>query len=250
MEDETVVDKPNLVVVHSIGKVGSYSIYKSIQAIGPIDVLHTHQLNQDTITDFVKKHGTPGHIKDSLYFLNEIPLDVPVKLITPVREPVARNISAFFENLKVFGFNPPYEEIDVDVLLNGFMERYPHDLPSTWFDDQYEKPLGIDVFSHSFGLGEEGTVITSGRFEVLLLRLEDSNKVWEERIRAFLGLTDFKLKSLNVGDGKDYGGVYGTFKSRLALPVAFLDQMYSTTFARHFYSDEEIESYRKKWSLI
>lgn len=246
---EAVGNKPQPVIVHSVGKVGSKSIYNSLQALGTMDVLHTHQLNQNTITKFIENQGTPPHIRDSLYFIDQVEPDVPVKLITPVREPVARNISAFFGNLKRYGYKAPYEEIDIDELLNRFVNDYHHNIPADWFEEQYKKPLGIDVFSRSFGFERGATVIASGRFEALLLRMEDPNELREERIREFLGLKDFDLKSINVGDEKDYGDIYRTFKTRLILPLPFLDEMYSTKYVRHFYSDEEIEYYRTKWSL-
>jgi hypothetical protein len=72
-----------------MGKVASSSVYRSLKTQYNGACLHGHSF-------------TAHHQNLAVRKLFEIKSknDVPVKLITLIREPISRNLSAFFENFK------------------------------------------------------------------------------------------------------------------------------------------------------
>lgn len=83
--------------------------------------------------------------------------------------------------------------------------------------------------------------------EVLVMRMEDINDVAENAVRRFLQVDEFQLEQANVGSRKTYGQVYADFRKQVKLPESYLSKMYDSKFARHFYSSEEIEGFRRRW---
>ena len=99
-------------------------------------------------------------------------------------------------------------------------------------------------FDHDSGF----MIIDSDRFKVLCLRLE-SNQVWRNTIRQFLGLDgDFELAVHNDAKRKSYAPLYGKIRSNLNLSRESLQRIYSTKFARHFYTDEMRYQFLSNWT--
>jgi hypothetical protein len=70
----------------------------------------------------------------------------------------------------------------------------------------------------------------------------------ERAIAGFLGLDEFEIVRSNVRSEKPTGKKYEEFKKRIRMPPALLDRIYDSKFARHFYSNEERDLFRKRWS--
>ena len=80
--------------------------------------------------------------------------------------------------------------------------------------------------------------------------MEDLDECLKTALEEFLTtpLTDFKIKNKNRSSQKDYHQLYDQFRSWLILPGDFLDEMYGSDFARFFYTQEEINRFKKAWS--
>ncbi|MCG6535560.1 MAG: hypothetical protein L7F78_12915 [Syntrophales bacterium LBB04] len=61
-----------------------------------------------------------------------------------------------------------------------------------------------------------------------------------------MGFKNFQLKNGNTSDEKPYRELYNQFKS-FPLPVEFVEAAYSTRLARHFYTELEIQGFRRRW---
>ena len=57
----------------------------------------------------------------------------------------------------------------------------------------------------------------------------------------------FELVSANRAAEKPYPRHYKEFKDWLVLPAEYLDHMYGSKFAQHFYSPSELERFWQKW---
>ncbi len=242
--------KPNQVIlIHSMGKVGSAAIYRAVKAAKEMDVLHTHQLNAETLDYFVTNvDPNAGHAKAALRFLKSLPDYDEVKIITSVREPVARNVSAFFENIRNYGFRPPYEAIEATSLINAFVGRYNHQIATNWFDIQVKKPLGIDVFKGRFDFEELCQRTASKPYDMLILRAEDDNEIKASRIAEFLDIDEIQLSSANTGADKEHGNAYSLFKQTFKPPREFVKRSYETDLARHFYTQAELTRFQNSWT--
>ena len=107
--------------------------------------------------------------------------------------------------------------------------------------------FGIDVFACPFDRENGYGIYERDGHRLLILQFEKLQQL-AGAIRDFLGLPEFELARENVGESKAYGPVYKRFLERVRFDGAFLDQMYNNRFARHFYTDEDIEAFRRRWS--
>jgi|SRR5690606_2252081 len=94
------------ILIYQMGKVGSSSIYASLKAKGVPKVFHLHRMNPETTQKmkrtFLEQNLLAQFRTEQLFetiYRKAIQRRKKVKIITLVREPISRNISAFFENL-------------------------------------------------------------------------------------------------------------------------------------------------------
>ena len=172
-----------------------------------------------------------------------------LKVITLVREPVANNISMFFQVLHQYlGPDVDPSACDTDELIDTFIEKYMHSRPLTWLDAEVKTHFGIDIFQHPFPIERGYTAISHDNVSLLVLRCDLDDRTKAQAIADFIGLDKFEILRSNVASDKNYASPYSMFKQRIKLPPALLDQMYDSKFARHFFSREERELFRERWS--
>jgi Putative capsular polysaccharide synthesis protein len=213
------------VLVFQMGKVGSLSVHESLRRQHPGNVVHTHRFTADHDDSQVRRLFRWA-------FLQARPLDV----ISLTREPVSRNISAFFQNLERETGSPFAESrFSLEELRTIFLERYDHELPLEWFDRNIRAIFGIDVFATPFpACGVE--TYERGKVRLLVIRSEIDDTAKVRAIGDFLGLPAFRLVNTNVGADKEYADVYRAFKSQVQLPREYVERMRGSKYFRHFYA--------------
>lgn len=245
------------VIVFQMGKVGSTSVASSFPTAGHPLSVQTHHLHRPRIAaakQWSRDRGFP--VRAHYFHADAVARRVvdkgrPFKLITLVREPVGRSVSNFFHNFERFVGMPLAASHHSARELTEILLTHEKQLDEgRWFQREFEPALGVDVYEHPFPHSEGVQVLPSGRGEILVLRLETPDAVKERAIAAFLGEADFALASANVGDAKEYGAAYQRFRSNAVLPGDFLERKLSTVYATHFYSDDEREEIRRRWSTI
>lgn len=253
----------NVILVHTMGKVGSSTIVKSFESLNEnYNIFHTHFLNTKRLDTIMDKSGLSlkslkGHFQDSKSFLEIYSQDtnkaINYRGITLVREPISRNISAFFQNID--SFFPDFlckfdsKEVTTDDMMGCFLEKYSHNVPIEWFELEFKKVFGTDIFSKSFSK-YQGFDIINEPFSFLIIRLEDLNNCHKTAFKQFMGIDDFKLLNANEGKSKTYQKAYQQFKSNLVLPISYVEQMYESQYSRHFYTEDELLSFSQKWLNI
>jgi hypothetical protein len=258
-------------LVYQMGKVGSTSVEMSLRSAGlAMPIFHVHLLSPIEITkDEMLYHGrlprlfAPSHLPATQHLFNsyyirrrinrgEIGAPSKWKIVTLTRDPIARNISGFFEGMP---FRLPQLNkrlragtVEPEELVDYFFRTYDHEVPLTWFDDELKSVFGIDVYSSRFPT-EKGYQILSGELvDVLVIRLESLQSCIQDAMVEFLGLRDFSLKPVNEGSKKEYGGMYSKVLSSIVVPASYIDMMYTSRYATHFYAAAEVSSWRAKWS--
>ncbi|HLR38619.1 MAG TPA: putative capsular polysaccharide synthesis family protein [Chitinophagaceae bacterium] len=270
------------VLVYTMGKVGSTSISNSLKSqLKGYSVYNVHWLNKSNLRadqQFHKKlyhehknngkesNVLPDYIIRGFYvsdlISNSNPNSDKHKVITLVRDPVAREVSSFFQNSeRFFGIN--FEGIDksnqeatlerlIDVFLNDFISRNGIDFldadPLTWFDEEIEKVFNVNVYDSQFPKGKGYMLFKNDGVDVLLIRLEDLNRCFSEASAQLLGKEQKIIKSKNTAGKKNYSSIYAAFKNRLELPEWYLDKMYESKYAKHFYTPNERLGFREKWT--
>jgi Putative capsular polysaccharide synthesis protein len=249
------------ILIYQMGKVGSSSVQESLKSLGMgAAIYHVHHLDSDSVrrsgtTNVPKKNPVPSSEVWASHYIGKLIRDSGEdhkwKIITLVRDPVARNISAFFQNihLSISEFDRQANEgtLNVDGLIETFLARYKHDIPITWFDREMKPVFGIDVYNGDFPTMKGYRIYHGDRADVLLMRVEDMDQCSLAAIREFLNIEKFGLISANVGSQKNYSQIYRQFRDRINLPESYLDRMYGSKYAMHFYTPTEIERFRSSW---
>ena len=242
------------ILVYQMGKVGSRSLVAALEQ-GGHDVWHVHQLNRRSLAALEAKErrrgfDPPPHIAMGKRVIREM-LDAGrgLRIVTGVREPIARNASGFFQNLRNFS------KLDMrgrplasnEELTRKFMEEYAQRVPLRWFDRQVKGPLGVDVYRYRFPHERGWQLIEESGHQILIVRAESSDEAKRAGLAALLGRSVGELPRVNAAEDKAYAARYEEFKRSLRLSEEYVRRMLESRYTRHFYSSEEIEAFRERW---
>lgn len=256
------------VVVYQMGKVGSTSVYHALRGLPPhYSVYHVHTLQQARVraefsayrATFHVRRLVPHHLLASRLLLQDLALAQPRgrwKVISIVRDPIERNISSFFQTIELyhptFQFSQRFKQQCtselVSDLLELFLANHDHLEPLYWLENEVEDVLGIDVFAKPFPTDLGYQTYGSTVADLVLFRLENLSKVWSTGISSLLKSPPPPLPEANIASNKAYGELYRRFKKELVLPQRYIDRIYKSRFAQHFYGSAELERRRISWS--
>jgi hypothetical protein len=267
------------ILVYQMGKVGSSSIRNTLLRLGLHPVLHLHTFSplrekkagdvdvEAELAPMVAREienaravfsqmGPWARFRLVLHeHMNERRLarrllrpGAPLKIITSVREPIAANVSMFFQLLPWYThdrYRP--DRFSTDELIRLFFERYSCGRPLIWFDEEMKFNTGIDVYQHPFEIERGALAFREGASEVLVLKTETSGEQKEEALSRFLGLDRIRIAKSNVAADKAYAEQYAEFKQRIRFPETFFRTMYDSKYARHFYDADELQRFSTQW---
>ena len=234
--------------IYQMGKVGSRTISNTLEPY--YYVRHSHvgaeYAKQRAALKIKQGEGYKG---------------APLNIISIVREPIAREISAFFQNFTVVG-HPYYlaDESDIvkytaDELIDIFLDKISQRVGVTlnWFENNFEPVTDIDIYENDFDSQKGWSLNSSDTYRVLLLRFEDINKNHVEALNALLkvrregALNIDQLHSMNLSTNKWYGSLLKEFKSKISFPDDVLETVYSSKYCKYFYSDAECQAFQERW---
>lgn len=191
--------------------------------------------------DYVPGRGYAENIHD----LN--PLDQWEKVITMVRDPVARNVSFFFERWRMFFDEEPIEYNK--GMIDLFIEKIAHEAPLTWFDEYLEPSFGIDVMSRPFSRKKGWQVYNE---YLLLIRTENIMDGLQDAFTELFQLPEGTTVSVEhraeTALTRPYAKAYQEFLENVKIPEYLLDEIYGSKFMEHFYYKKEIAEFRKRWA--
>lgn len=241
------------ILIYQMGKVGSAAIRDSLDGIGK-ENYQVHYLDSKKLENLTARHEKlgmkiPPHILRSQQVLSGKLLEEnDVKIITLLRDPVARNVSAFFQNLESYFPGIHIDELDGQVLIDTFIAKYPHRISIDWFRNEFFQTTGIDVCANPVQENAGNYTFAHKNIDALLIKVESSDHSKLEALRSFLDLPNsFRLLKTNIGDEKSYSEKYKEFKSKIVLPTNYLDEMYNSILIRHYYNEDDITKMRTKW---
>lgn len=248
------------VFVYQLGKMGSTAVAHSLARAGVPEVFQVHVLHNlaNSIRNHLKAEPEGRAALAHLEYCRQLRdwmdtsgPDVIWRVITMVREPVGRNVSAFFQALT--NFIPDAEarlaanDLTVEEAMAVFLGMFRHELQETWFDTLLEPVFGVDIFSKPYDFEKGYQTYEAGPSRVLLIRREDLRRAGAEAIGNFVGIENFKISTENTSEDKAYSKLIEEFKKR-PLPDSYLDRMYGGRIATHFYRPSELAEYRKRWT--
>lgn len=243
------------ILVYQAAKVASTSIQTGLEKLG-IRSAHIHHFmkqSQERCSPLYELTMDPlicmgeeyrNYLKNT--FKNK-------KIITLVRDPVARDFSQFFQLLysrseifdkfiaQKYQQNYSFSEIIVQQTM-----KYKNVL-FEWFDRELKEVFGIDIYAHPFDKEQGYTIIRENNVEVLCLKAEKLSNLTDV-IRNFIGNDKFELYNENIGDNKAYKQIYIKAKEKITFPQDYVDFYYrGNERMDHFYSEEEKNKFRNVW---
>ena len=258
-----------IIFVFQMGKVGSRSICFSIQKsleeqdkgqgswgareIGDTILIHSH-------TDL----GVPPSYKRMILWRAK--LGLPLNVICPIREPIDRDVSAFFfifverrlnllanaslrelKELFLTDSRPPLRikpRINPTPANERIME---HQYILDWFDRYFRPLTRIDVYKEPFPIDRKWKIYRRGFTRVLLYRTDLKRSEQSKLISDFLDIKLGEMVSKNMARGRDYAKLYLRFRESVKLPEWYIGRMHNSRFAQHFWSQEELKAAANKW---
>ncbi|NBB79905.1 MAG: hypothetical protein GVY36_10740 [Verrucomicrobia bacterium] len=242
------------VLVHQMGKVGSTSLIHALRGLrGLPPVCQTHFLTLDGISEakaIIRGWGIAkaNHLEFSDFVATHVRARKSSgpswQVITIVRDPVARQLSDIYQNPGVVGEAKdgiPSAERVLEYLTAYFHEfDESTDFVCRWFQHEFIDLFDFPVYEQSFPYEQGYEIFEGGNVRALVLRLEDFPGVIDdgEALGAFFGREiPAKISQRNAAHDRDSFNSYDAAKSKLKIPRSDLEKIYSTAFARHFYSD-------------
>lgn len=243
------------VLIYTMGRVSSGSCSIALMKAGFESRYHVHVMNED----WRKYSGAASPEKsmtaqqEARYHFdrdvrkNIIDAKKECLVVSLVREPLTRNMSAFFMN-KVD--KKGVADKTAEGLRRAFLKNYPHFVPLEWYHREFNKSLDVDVFETPFDADLGYKVIEKGQFKILLLRTEMTNEQKGEALSEFLNRPiemEVSRKSDKYELKEETNELYREFKKQVSFREEFLDFLYASEYARHFMKPEEIKHLRDRW---
>lgn len=251
-----------LILVHQMGKVGSTSVLRTLDRNLSVPVFQTHHLSTEgekLAKAFHLRHEgrIPYNIRLGHAIRKQLGSVDTLWIVTLVRDPIAREISGYFQlGDRVFKelvaqhkseperLTKVLDEVRRQVLLL----KQPNHFPNIWFDREMKSLFGIDVFEQPFDSPKGYCLMERGKVRLLLLRLEDLDRVWHKAVAEFLGKErNCPLFRENRSAHKDEAATWRYVRENLALSQEDCEEIYDSRLARHFYADMR-EPLIRKWS--
>ena len=267
------------ILVYTMGKVGSSTVYHTLRKhkISRL-VYHIHFLTDSylekisktynngnaRISDDINIHqllrGNIDHISSS-YILKKVCKPEPKKkwkIITLVRDPVATFFSHIFQNPathrpELLG---PDGLLDIKRVNTYVWDHYNHfnpreDYISNWFDKEFYEFTGVDLYDYDYETEAGYQIIQNDRFDIAVLSLESLDKNFAKAIGKLTNSNKFiSVIKQNVRE-KQKGAnaiLYKELKQNIVVSKENLQNVYSTRYAKHFFSPEFREKMIEKWS--
>ena len=172
------------------------------------------------------------------------------KIITLVRDPIIREISTFFQKKdKNFPNGIDTSEI-INILQRHFISfEESTDFACNWFDRELRSNFNINVYDFVFDKQKGYHIIREKDRELLIVRLEDMNACFQAALGEFFKINKpIEIASQNIGKEKQYKDQYLEVINKIKIPRDICELIYSSKYAKHFYSDDMLNNFIQRWT--
>lgn len=235
-----IYKKEKVILIYQMGKVGSASVYSTLKK-NYYNCVHVHYLLPSNIDNLISEKSKT--IKFNLFpivgrfvYNNIILKKKDVYIITIIRNPIERNISAFFQNiLKFEGVN--YKLIEMEQLKQDFLNNYNHEIPLAWFDKEFYPTTGINIYDYDFDKSKGYLIMESNNIKLLIYKLELDDRNKEIILAKFLNSNKsrIKLEKTNLSTNKGYSDIYKKFKNNSIYSDEMITKIKQSKFYKKFY---------------
>lgn len=250
----SVSDSRPIVLVYQMGKVASSSIYHSLKKYPQhCHAFHTHILTAERIKAKAAKGSNTllnpdwRNQRSQDLRLNIIEPGHRTKIITLVRDPFARNISAFFEISASVPKAPSDPVAAIHYLRSAFFAETNLLHPDYWFKEEFNHALQIDIFDYPFNPEQGWLRFSKSPYEVLVLSTDLPDEEKAQQISEFVDVPEFQLKRKNTTPPGGCLELYNSFKAHIRFPKDAIDKVLNTQYCRHFFDEDRRDALRERW---
>ncbi|HYD97885.1 MAG TPA: putative capsular polysaccharide synthesis family protein [Alphaproteobacteria bacterium] len=177
-----------ITLVLQYGRVGSISVVEALQAAEVTPVLHLHKIDEDEVVGELQSYMRDGaRVPDDLTWSAAALLlsrrNLPINVITLVREPFARDLSNLCYGLTDLGRYGGPEGAAAEFT------RRDATFASRWLLRNIVAFTGIDIFAEPFDRERGYSFYRRGRFRLLVMQTELENAAKETALQSFLRLS-------------------------------------------------------------
>lgn len=242
------------ILVWQPGKVGSTSIVKSLER-EKIPYAHLHclsfvnWLDSEIYNSYGIQHYWEKKPIEKLRIMQDLE---KIKIISLVRDPIARSVADYFEGLG--GMYSRFGDTGKDLCqdMDDYIEKEARVGESgyifEWFNYEIKEFFGIDVYQYDFDREKGYQLIIKDNIELLLIKTEKLTD-YQEILGRFVGVEKFELVNDNVGNQKIYKYAYNEAKQSIKIPDHIINFYYrGNKCMDHFYTEDEKKFFIKKWT--
>jgi len=237
--DESLIreQRKSNILIFQMGRVGSLSVKQALKGSG-FRPLHVHYM-YDPIE--------PGHGSGKDYGFIKAHLQEPVKIITIIRDPVARSVSAWTR----LRLRRPYTNADSTDAIKWIEKEENWKWAIRWWRTQFDKFTGTDTITmfRKKGLKTYKNIIyDSPAGLVLVLRNENLDN--QSGVLSTFVNCKVKIGRYNVTGGtwKASRDAFLELIDKIKFSEEFLNKVYNTRVIKSAYSHEEIEVFKERWA--
>ena len=235
------------VLIYSNGKTGTSSLTLSLNKYGTPAIQTDILYPPNILTTRHHPWGVP-------LVINRVYLNTqkPIKLISLVRLPIDREVSAFFDHfaLKVYhGSTTRYDIGQIDVRFKEYLRNRKSDILRDWFIEEMLPCTGVNVYAYPFPVDKGYRTIKRNNVEILIMQIELPNERKEEIVRSYVDNARFRWEVLGRSVSKTgFSDLYKEFKDTAVLEPELASKIARNRKAYHFYGSERIEKHIAGWS--
>lgn len=226
------------ILIWTYGKVGTTSIANSFNSVNNDKTMEYVNSKSKHIDDYEAYQFHPNFCGE--YLLNKY---TNMLILTIVRNPIDRNISAFWENIKYFC--PEWETMSIDSIIDMFNTAYNHDHTDTWLKEYFDVNH-IDFDDFSFDLNKKyNKIIDNNQNTFLISRFEDMEYMMNNVYNNYVNIIP---ATENMGENKIYAEKYKDFKKKYKLPIHLIEKYKNHETSLKFYSKTELDIFLSKYT--
>ena len=246
-------------IVYSHPKTASRAIELAVSRVPLFCPFHTHvlQVNHFTWQDFrnspLNDRGIAPDSQPEQWAIRKEIIDkkVPLKLVSLVRDPVAVSVSWFFFGLQRWlGYQNKLDpaKLDFEELCSFFFNIFNHDGMLHWFEDEWNKTVGLNIFDSKFDKERGFSSYKNGEISALVLstHVDDTNKI--VALSEFLEQEVPSVSKENTSESRVSPEVYLKLKEAMIEQEELVNRLLSSDYSRFFFSNEMLNSFREQWS--
>jgi len=245
------------IIVYSCTKTASTAVERALERLPGIESTKAHFLQprhfwHGPLTRPIAPSGLLKHRSIAQWPVRDFVLQArsPVRMVSLVREPIGFNLSnyTYFGRaywMRTWWRSAPWRS--TDWLMQHFLQKFPHDSSSLWWEHEFKATTGVDVLAMGFDAERGWQHYARDRFDCLVLRADIADSAKAEALGSWLGITGITIERDNTNDTQSAPGVYERMKAAMKGQASYVDRMLDLPSSRVFFTPAQLAAIRDRW---